>query len=49
MWSLHGRFGIVSAAAGVALGGVFMVVAQLPSFLRHIGLPRRWRRGTARR
>ena len=43
MWTLHGRLGIVSAAAGVALGSVFMVVAQLPSFLRHIGLPRHWR------
>jgi putative peptidoglycan lipid II flippase len=39
--SLHGRLGIVSAAAGVALGSVFMVLAQLPSFLRHVGLPRR--------
>jgi putative peptidoglycan lipid II flippase len=43
MWTLHGRLGIVSAAAGVALGSVFMVVAQLPSFLRHVGLPRSWR------
>jgi putative peptidoglycan lipid II flippase len=41
IWSLHGRLGIVSAAAGVALGGTLMVVAQLPSFLRHVGLPRR--------
>ena len=43
MWTLHGRIGIVSAAAGVALGSVFMVLAQLPSFLKHIGLPRRWK------
>jgi putative peptidoglycan lipid II flippase len=41
IWSLHARFGIVSAAAGVALGGVLMVAAQLPSFVRHIGLPKR--------
>ncbi|GAA0940449.1 murein biosynthesis integral membrane protein MurJ [Virgisporangium aurantiacum] len=41
IWSLHGRFGIVSAAAGVAVGGALMVLAQLPSFLRHVGLPRR--------
>jgi putative peptidoglycan lipid II flippase len=41
IWTLHGRFGIVSAAAGVALGSVFMVLSQLPSFLRHVGLPRR--------
>jgi putative peptidoglycan lipid II flippase len=43
MWTLHGRLGIVSAAAGVALGSVFMVLGQLPSFVRHVGLPRRWR------
>jgi putative peptidoglycan lipid II flippase len=43
MWTLHGRLGIVSAAAGVALGSTFMVLTQLPSFVRHIGLPRRWR------
>jgi putative peptidoglycan lipid II flippase len=42
VWALHSRFGIVSAAAGVALGSVFMVLTQLPSFLRHVGLPRRW-------
>jgi putative peptidoglycan lipid II flippase len=41
VWSMHGRFGIVSAAAGVALGGLFMVLTQLPSFVRHVGLPRR--------
>ena len=45
MWTLHGRIGIVSAAAGVALGSVFMVLAQLPSYLRHIGVPQRWRVG----
>jgi putative peptidoglycan lipid II flippase len=43
IWSLHARFGIVSAAAGVALGGVLMVAAQVPSFVRHIGLPSRLR------
>ncbi len=45
MWTLHGRLGVVSAAAGVALGSVFMVLVQLPSFLRHVGVPRprRWR------
>jgi putative peptidoglycan lipid II flippase len=47
IWSLHARFGIVSAAAGVALGGVLMVAAQLPSFLRHVGLPARLRLRTA--
>ena len=43
MWTLHVRLGVVSAAAGVALGSLLMVVAQLPSYLRHVGLPRRWR------
>jgi putative peptidoglycan lipid II flippase len=43
MWTLSGRLGIVAAAAGVALGSLFMVITQLPSFLRHVGLPRRWR------
>ncbi|MEV4703386.1 lipid II flippase MurJ [Actinoplanes sp. NPDC049316] len=43
MWTLHGRLGVVSAAAGVALGSLFMVLVQVPSFLRHVGLPRRWR------
>ena len=47
IWSLHARYGIVSAAAGVALGGVLMVAAQLPSFLRHVGLPARLRLRTA--
>lgn len=42
VWSLHARLGIVAAAAGVALGGALMVVAQAPSFLRHVGLPRRF-------
>jgi putative peptidoglycan lipid II flippase len=42
MWTLHGRIGIVSAAAGVALGSVFMVLTQLPSFVRNVGIPRRW-------
>jgi putative peptidoglycan lipid II flippase len=40
IWSLHGRYGVVAAAAGVALGSVLMVAAQVPSFLRHVGLPR---------
>ncbi len=38
---LHARYGVVSAAAGVALGSVLMVATQVPSFLRHVGLPRR--------
>jgi putative peptidoglycan lipid II flippase len=43
MWTLHGRLGVISAAAGVALGSVLMVLVQLPSYLRHVGVPRRWR------
>jgi putative peptidoglycan lipid II flippase len=41
MAGLHGRLGIVSAAAGVALGSVFMVAVQVPSFVRRVRLPRR--------
>ncbi|GAA3208935.1 lipid II flippase MurJ [Dactylosporangium siamense] len=58
MWTLHGRLGVVSAAAGVALGGALMVAVQLPSYLRHVGLPHplhvglphpgRWLRGATR-
>jgi putative peptidoglycan lipid II flippase len=43
MATLGGRLGIVSAAAGVAVGSVLMVLAQLPSFVRHVGFPRSWR------
>jgi putative peptidoglycan lipid II flippase len=39
--SMHVRYGVVSAAAGVALGSVLMVATQVPSFLRNVGLPRR--------
>ncbi len=43
MATLGGRLGIVSAAVGVAVGSVLMVLAQLPSFVRHVGFPRSWR------
>lgn len=33
---LHGRLDVVSAALGVAVGGVLMVGVQLPSFLRKV-------------
>ncbi|MBU7599834.1 oligosaccharide flippase family protein [Streptomyces sp. P38-E01] len=36
---LHDRWGVVAAAAGVAVGGALMTLVQLPSFLRR--LPRR--------
>jgi putative peptidoglycan lipid II flippase len=39
--ALHARLGIRSAAVGVAAGSVLMVACQLPSFVRHVGLPRR--------
>jgi murein biosynthesis integral membrane protein MurJ len=39
--TLHGRLGVVSAAVGVAVGSGLMVLCQLPSFLRHVGPPRR--------
>ncbi|WP_153040177.1 lipid II flippase MurJ [Actinoplanes sp. TFC3] len=45
MVMLHGRFGVVSAALGVAVGSLFMVLVQVPGFLRRVGLPRRWRSG----
>ncbi|WP_327290075.1 lipid II flippase MurJ [Streptomyces sp. NBC_01198] len=32
--ALHGRWGVQSAAAGVAVGGALMVLVQLPSFVR---------------
>ncbi|WP_327000940.1 hypothetical protein OHA72_38220 [Dactylosporangium sp. NBC_01737] len=46
MWTLHGRIGVVSAAAGVALGSMLMALVQLPAYLRRVGLPhpRHWLR-----
>ncbi|WP_069465569.1 lipid II flippase MurJ, partial [Actinacidiphila rubida] len=35
--ALHGRYGVRAAAAGVAAGGVLMVLVQLPAFLRGLG------------
>lgn len=43
IWALHARYGVLSAAIGVALGSVFMVLVQAPGFVRHVGLPRRLR------
>ncbi|MDJ0340344.1 lipid II flippase MurJ [Streptomyces sp. H10-C2] len=40
---LHARWGVRAAAAGVAMGGLLMVLVQLPSFLRQ--LPPRTSRG----
>lgn len=37
---LHGRLGIYSAALGLALGSVLMVLIQVPAFVREVGIPR---------
>ncbi|MFI6920155.1 lipid II flippase MurJ [Nonomuraea spiralis] len=37
----HDALGVRAAAWGVAAGAVLMVVAQAPSYLRRVGLPRR--------
>ncbi|MEU3464174.1 lipid II flippase MurJ [Streptomyces sp. NPDC006733] len=48
---LHARWGVRAAAAGVAVGGLLMVLVQLPSFLRRLpprgGRSGRGSRGTA--
>lgn len=47
----HGRFGVVSAAMGLAVGSALMVAIQVPSFLRTVevrGLTWRVDRGLAR-
>lgn len=36
MYALGGRWGVRSAAAGVAVGGMLMVLVQLPSLLRQL-------------
>ncbi|GAA0924718.1 lipid II flippase MurJ [Nonomuraea longicatena] len=36
----HESLGIAGAAWGVAVGGLLMVAVQVPSFVRHVGLPR---------
>ncbi|MCB5166372.1 virulence factor MviN [Streptomyces bambusae] len=38
MLTLHGVWGVQAAAAGVAVGGLLMILVQLPGFLRHVGL-----------
>ncbi|MGW1766075.1 murein biosynthesis integral membrane protein MurJ [Streptomyces sp. NPDC002073] len=37
MLTLHSVWGVRAAAAGVAVGGLLMIVVQLPGFLRHVG------------
>jgi putative peptidoglycan lipid II flippase len=38
--TLSARYGVLAAAAGVAVGSLLMVAAQLPAYLRRVGLPR---------
>ncbi|WP_107047282.1 lipid II flippase MurJ [Streptomyces sp. NRRL F-2664] len=40
MVALHTLWGVKAAAAGVAVGGLLMVLVQLPSFVRHVGFGR---------
>ncbi|GAA4705297.1 lipid II flippase MurJ [Phytohabitans rumicis] len=47
MWTMRGRLGVVSAAAGVAAGGLLMVLVQVPGFRRHVGFPALRRHGRA--
>ncbi|MDX2394388.1 virulence factor MviN [Streptomyces sp. DK15] len=42
MVALHALWGVRAAAAGVAVGGLLMVLVQLPAFIRNVGFgPRR--------
>ncbi|MFJ4780778.1 murein biosynthesis integral membrane protein MurJ [Streptomyces sp. NPDC088762] len=42
MLALHALWGVRAAAAGVAVGGLLMVLVQLPAFIRNVGFgPRR--------
>ncbi|MEU9030334.1 lipid II flippase MurJ [Streptomyces sp. NPDC048383] len=44
MVALHALWGVRAAAAGVAVGGLLMVLVQLPAFIRNVGFgPRRVR------
>ncbi|MGW3247629.1 murein biosynthesis integral membrane protein MurJ [Streptomyces sp. NPDC001070] len=47
MMLLHVRWGVRAAAAGVAFGGLAMVLVQLPSFVRHLPVREAFRRGRA--
>ncbi|WP_424213276.1 murein biosynthesis integral membrane protein MurJ [Streptomyces sp. BI20] len=44
VFALHAAWGVRAAAAGVAVGGLLMILVQLPAFVRHVGLPTRRRR-----
>ncbi|MFG2395334.1 murein biosynthesis integral membrane protein MurJ [Streptomyces lavendulae] len=39
MLALHAQWGVRAAATGVAIGGLLMVLVQLPVFLRRVGGP----------
>ncbi|MFB6619612.1 lipid II flippase MurJ [Streptomyces sp. NPDC085524] len=48
MVALHALWGVRAAAAGVAVGGLLMVLVQLPSFIRNVGFGTPRGRGAAR-
>jgi putative peptidoglycan lipid II flippase len=45
MVAAHDRWGVVAAAAGVAVGAALMVAIQAPAFVRTLGVPGRPARG----
>ncbi|MEV7521620.1 lipid II flippase MurJ [Streptomyces sp. NPDC091371] len=48
MVALHALWGVRAAAAGVAVGGLLMVLVQLPSFIRNVGFGPPRAKGAAR-
>ncbi|MFD3543769.1 murein biosynthesis integral membrane protein MurJ, partial [Streptomyces sp. NPDC058662] len=49
MVALHTLWGVRAAAAGVAAGGLLMVLVQLPAFVRNVGFGPSRAKGAARR
>ncbi|MEU4728156.1 lipid II flippase MurJ [Streptomyces sp. NPDC023588] len=49
MLALHRLWGVRAAAAGVAVGGLLMVLVQLPAFIRNVGFGARRAKRTAPR
>ncbi|MGW7030162.1 murein biosynthesis integral membrane protein MurJ, partial [Streptomyces xanthophaeus] len=48
MLALHTLWGVRAAAAGVAVGGLLMVLVQLPAFIRNVGFGPTRRKGAPR-
>ncbi|MFD3545281.1 murein biosynthesis integral membrane protein MurJ [Streptomyces sp. NPDC058655] len=48
MLAVHTLWGVRAAAAGVAVGGLLMVLVQLPAFVRHVGFGPARARGVPR-